>query len=159
MRFQALVLAVALAACGQQGSAPAEAPEIARQAVLQDEIHRYDVMLGQVESLTADRPGAGHIDSAEPAALARSVREQVWQYNLTRSRLCSRGLFIDVSCGPPYQPVWIAEPADAVPSVEEVQTRATAFGVEARRLWDAVCADARTRETDEADRELVCMME
>ncbi len=159
MRLKALFLAFALAACGQQGAEKTETPEIARQAVLQDEIHRYDVMLGQVESLTADRPGAGPVDSSEPADLARSLREQVWQYNLTRSRLCARGLFTDVSCGPPYQPVWIAEPADAVPSIEEVQTRATALGAETQRLWTAVCDDARTRETDAAERDLVCMME
>lgn len=159
MRFHALVLAFALAACGQQEAAPADTPEIALEAVLSTQIRRQDVMLGQIETLTADRPGTGAADSSEPADMARALREQVWSYNLLRSRLCGRALFAEVSCGPAYQPVWVAEPADTAPTLEELQTRANALGAETQRLWDAVCADARTRETDAAARALVCPME
>ncbi len=164
MRFQAsvLVLAFALFACG-----PREAPkgsdtpaaQAAREYDLQVEIRRYDTMVSQVTSLSADRPGAGPVDDNHPRELARALRETVWRYNIARSDLCARGLFAEVSCGPAYQPVWIAEPADAAPTLDEVQTRAAAVGAETQRLWDAVCEDARTRETDEADRTLVCAME
>jgi len=162
MRFLALVFAVALAACGQQDPAKGSdtpASQAAREFDLQIEVRRYDVMLDQVASLTAERPGAGPIDDNHPRELARNLRETVWQYNITRSQLCSRGLFTEVACGPAYEPVWIAEPSDAAPTLDEVQTRADAVGVETRRLWDAVCEDERTRVTDEADRALVCAME
>jgi hypothetical protein len=158
MRFQALVLVLALAACGQQ-EAPTETPEIAREASLQVEVRRYDLMIDQVQSLTADRPGVGVPEANNPVELARQLRETVWQYNIERSRLCSRGLFTEVSCGPAYQPVWIAEPANSTPSLDELQTRAGAVGAETQRLWDAVCEDARERVTVEAEHDLVCLME
>lgn len=166
MKIRALVLAIALAgslaACGQQqnpAGSDTPASQAAREFDLQVAIGRYDVMLGQVNSLTADRPGAGPVDDNHPRELARELRETVWQYNITRSRLCARGLFTEVACGPAYEPVWIAEPADAAPTMEEIQVRADAVGVETQRLWTAVCEDARTRETDEQERALVCPME
>jgi len=162
MKFRALVLAAALAACGQpQTPAGSDTPaaQAAREYDLQVEVRRYDVMLDQVTTLTADRPGAGAIDDNHPRELARSLRETVWQYNITRSQLCARGLFVEVACGPSYEPVWISEPADAAPTLDEIQVRSEAVGVETRRLWDAVCEDARTRETNEEERGLVCMTE
>lgn len=162
MRVFALVLGLALAACGPQDPAKGSdtpASQAAREFDLQIEMRRYDTMLDQVASLTAERPGAGPIDDNHPRELARGLRETVWQYNITRSQLCARGLFVEVACGPAYEPVWIAEPADAAPTLDEIQTRAAAVGAETQRLWDAVCEDARTRETDEADRALICPLE
>ncbi|MBX9747100.1 MAG: hypothetical protein K2X34_09375 [Hyphomonadaceae bacterium] len=162
MKVRAVILAAALAACGQQeppAGSDTPAAQAAREYDLQVQLRRYDVMLDQVQSLTADRPGAGAIDDNHPRELARQLRETVWQYNIARSRLCARGLFTEVACGPSYEPVWIAEPADVAPTLDEIQVRSEAVGVETRRLWDAVCEDARTRVADEAERDLVCMTE
>lgn len=159
MKLRALVLALALAACGQpaeQAKAPDQPPD---PFDLNIEVGRHGAMLSQIDNLTSDRPGAVDADVTEPRELARRLRETVWEYNLERSSLCGRGLFTEVSCGPSFQPVWIAEPQDAAPSLEELQTRSNAVGEEVRRFWDAVCADARERETDEEARAYVCAME
>jgi hypothetical protein len=161
MKFRAIVLALALAACGQTGE-KAKAPETAEAPNPLDlsiEIGRYGVMLNQTHSLTADRPGAAESDVTDPRDLARRLRETVWEYNLERSSLCARGLFTDVACGPAYQPVWIGEAADTAPSLAELQTRSNAVREEVLRFWDAVCEDARSRETDEQARQYVCAIE
>ena len=160
MQFRAIVLALALAACGQTGD-QAKAPEGAAPDPfdLSIEIGRYGVMLSQIHSLSADRPGAAEAEVTDPRDLARRLRETVWEYNLERSSLCARGLFTEVACGPAYQPVWIGEPTDSAPSVEEIQTRSSAVGEEVMRFWNAVCEDARSRETDEQARQYVCAIE
>ena len=160
MQLRTIVLALALAACGQTGE-KAKAPDAQapNPLDLSIEIGRYGVMLSQVHSLTADRPGAAEAEVTDPADLARRLRETVWEYNLERSSLCARGLFTDVACGPAYQPVWIGEAADSAPDIAELQTRSTAVGEEVQRFWNAVCADAREREADEQARQYVCAIE
>lgn len=162
MKFRAILLAVALAACGQSGQqteAPASASGAPNGFDLNIDVGRAGAMLSSVESLTADRPGSAEPDSSAPADLARRLRETVWAYNIERSQLCSKGLFTDVACGPAYEPVWISEPADAAPSLEDIQIRTVAVHQEVQRLWAAVCDDARARETDEAAKMSVCPME
>ena len=160
MRLRALVLALALAACGQAGEQAKTAEDAAVDPFdLSIEIGRYGVMLSQVHSLSADRPGAAETEVTDPRDLARRLRETVWEYNLERSSLCARGLFPEVACGPAYQPVWIGEPADAAPTVEELQVRSRAVGEEVMRFWGAICEDARSRETDEQARQYVCAIE
>ena len=78
---------------------------------------------------------------------------------IQRSELCAKGLFTEVACGPAYEPVWISEPADAAPSLEDIQIRTTAVHQEVQRLWGAVCDDARSRVTDEQEKMAVCPME
>jgi hypothetical protein len=159
MNMRAMVLALALAACGQTGE-KAKAPDAAPDPFeLSIEIGRYGVMLSQVHSLSADRPGAADAEVTDPRDLARRLRETVWEYNLERSSLCARGLFAEVACGPAYQPVWIGEAADSAPSVEELAVRSRAVGEEVMRFWNVVCEDARSRETDEEARQYVCAME
>src|SRR5262249_22930813 len=117
MKLRVLILALALAACGQNATKGAHAPaEPATPEDLQIQIGRYGVMLDQVRSLTSERPGANELAPTDPRAMARALREAVWQYNQERSSLCGRGLFTDVACGPAYEPVWISEAADAAPS-------------------------------------------
>jgi hypothetical protein len=70
----------------------------------------------------------------------------VWAYNLERSRLCGRGLFTDVACGPAFEPVWINEPGDAAPSLEVLAERQAGVDALVIPFWQAVCADARTRQ-------------
>lgn len=163
MNARALLFALALAACGQAGDGKgANAPENAASDpfVMQIEIGRYDVMLQQARALTEERPGAGaEADPSEPAALARALRHVVWQFNLDRSRLCERGLFTDVACAPAYEPVWISEPASVAPTLEEIRSRSAAVGEEVTRFWDAVCEDARSRETNEEERRHLCAIE
>jgi hypothetical protein len=162
MKLRALIFAAALAACGQTGEKgqttpePTEAPD---PFALQIEIGRYGYMLYQTHELTAERSGAQETEPSEPRALARSLREVVWRYNLERSTLCARGLFTDVACGPVYEPVWISEPADATVSLEELQTRASAIGDEVLPFWEAVCEDAKTTAADEEARSQICPME
>lgn len=163
MKFRAIVLALALAACGQGGQAPApEAPpavEAPDPFTLNIEIGRYGVMLSHVHALTGDRPGAAEAEVTDPRELARSLRETAWEYNIERSRLCARGLFTEVACGPAFEPVWISEPATAEPTLDELQARSRALGDEVMRFWNVVCEDARTRETDEQAKMYVCAIE
>lgn len=161
MKLRALVLALCVGACGQIGEkakAPPQPGEAADPATLNIEIGRYRAMLDQVTEQTAERPGVAE-EVEEPRVLARRLRETVWAYNLERSRLCAKGLYAEVTCGPPLAPVWISEPETAVPSVEDLQIRSAAVGTEVMRLWDAVCEDSRSRVADEQERMLVCPME
>lgn len=148
MKLRALILALALAACGQAQQAPEgpAAPAGPDPGVMNIEIGRYGAMLDQVSALSEGRPGAVEIDPTEPRALARRLREVVWAYNLERSRLCGRGLFTDVACGPAFEPVWINEPGDAAPSLEVLAERQTAVDALVIPFWEVVCADARTRQ-------------
>jgi hypothetical protein len=161
MKFRAILLAVALAACGQSGQgAPAPSASGAPNAFdLSVDLGRASAMLSSVESLTSERSGSAEPDSTAPADLARRLRETVWEYNVQRSQLCSKGLFTEVACGPAYEPVWISEPADATPSLEDIQIRTVAVHEEVQRLWGAVCDDARSRVTDEQEKMTVCPME
>jgi hypothetical protein len=160
MKFRAILLAVALAACGQSASGP-EAPSVSdtpNAVDLNIEVGRAGAMLNSVESLTSERPGADP-DVTDEADLARRLRETVWEYNVQRSRLCAKGLFAEVSCGPSFAPVWLSEPADAAPTLEDIQIRTVAVHQEVQRLWAAVCDDARSRVEDEAEKMAVCPME
>lgn len=150
----------ALAACGQQTGEKAGAPAIrAIQPLdLHIEIGRYGVMLRQVENLTAELPSAADPDAEAPQSLARDLRETVWAYNLARSRLCARGLYPEVSCGPAFEPTWISDLASAAPPLEELQARENAVGEQVMPFWDAVCADIRQRTTED-ERAYVCAIE
>jgi hypothetical protein len=162
MKLRALVLALCVGACGQLGEkaeAPPQPGEAADPAALNIEIGRYGVMLSHVDDHTRERPGAGEENVEDPRVLARRLRETVWEYNLERSRLCAKGLYAEVTCGPAFEPVWIAEPATTAPSVEDLQIRSAAVGTEVMRLWNTVCEDARTRVEDEQERTYVCAIE
>jgi hypothetical protein len=163
MKIRALVLAVALAACGQdaeQPEAPAPAPEQPDAMTLNIEIGRYGVMLSQVHGLSGDAAGDAPVaDATDPQVMARALRETVWEYNLERSRLCAGGLYTEITCGPAFAPVWIGEPPTAAPTLEELQARSEAVGEEVIRLWNAVCANARAGETDEDAKMFICALE
>lgn len=161
-KARAVVMAVALAACGQGVEKAPEAPpaeEGADASTLHIEIGRYGVMLNQVNELTEARPGAAEIDNQHPRELARALRETVWEYNIERSRLCAKGLFAEIACSPAYEPVWISEPASAEPSLQDLQTRSRALGEEVMRLWDAVCEDAASGVEDSQEKMAVCAIE
>jgi hypothetical protein len=161
MKIRALILALALAACGQnaeKAEAPTAAPEEPDAMTLNIEIGRYGVMLSQVHGLSGE--GADAVaDATDPQVMARALRETVWEYNLERSRLCAGGLYTEITCVPAFAPVWIGEPPTATPTLVELQARSNAVGEEVMRLWNAVCEDARARETDEEARMFVCAME
>jgi len=161
MKFRAIVLALALAACGQTGEKQAEVPTGPAgpdPATLNIEIGRYGAMLSQVGDHTAERPGSAEPQVTAPRDLARRLREAVWRYNIERSQICSKGLFTELACGSAYEPVWIAEPETVEPTLEEIQSRSDALGQEVQRLWDAVCEDARSRAPED-ERMAVCPME
>lgn len=162
MRFRAIVLAVALAACGQTGEKQAEVPTGAAGPdpfELNIEIGRYGAMLGQVSGHTEERPGSAEPEVTEARDLARRLRETVWEYNLQRSKICAKGLFTELTCTPAYEPVWIAEPPSVEPTLAEIQSRSEAVGNEVMTLWNAVCEDARARATTEEERQVACAME
>ncbi len=162
MKFRAIVLAVALAACGQTSEKQAEVPTGPAgpdPASLNIEIGRYSAMLGQVSGHTDERLGSGDPEVTEARDLARRLRETVWEYNLQRSKNCAKGLFTELTCTPAYEPVWIAEPPNAEPTLEEIQTRSDAVGNEVMTLWNAVCEDARARATTDEQRQVACAME
>jgi len=161
MKLRAIVLALALAACGQTGEQQAEVPTGPAgpdPATLNIEIGRYGAMLSQVSDQTAERPGSTEPDYTSQRDLARRLREAVWTYNLQRSQLCSKGLFVERACGPAYEPVWISEPETVEPTLEEIQSRSDALGTEVQNLWGAVCDDAKSR-VPEDERMSVCPME
>ena len=160
MKLRALVLAACLVACGQVGD-KAKAPDASDPPTgenLNIEIGRYGVMLSHVSEHTRERPGADP-DVTEPRDLARRLRETVWEYNLERSRLCAKGLYAEVTCGPAYEPVWISEPEATAPSLEDLQVRSVAVGTEVMRLWNTVCEDTASRVEDEQERMFVCAIE
>lgn len=161
MKLRAIVFALCLAACGQSGTAPETpaAPAGVDPHELQIEIGRSSAMLSSVESLTQERPSTSEAEPTAVPEMARSLRETVWRYNLTRSEICAKGLFTEVACGPAYEPVWISEPATATPTLEELQTRQQGVHDEVQRLWGAVCDDARSRVPDESEKMAVCPME
>jgi nitrous oxide reductase accessory protein NosL len=158
--FIALVMA-ALVACGrQEQAAPAPEAQQIQPFDLHIEIGRYGYMLSQVHRIA--NPDGEEIASEspeEPRALARALRETAWEYNLERSRLCARAYLAEASCGPSYNPVWLADPADAAVSLEDLQARANALGEVVTPFWNAVCEDARSKITDEEEQRLVCAIE
>ena len=162
MKLRAIVLALALAACGQTGEQQGEVPTGPAGPdpfTLNIEIGRYGAMISQVTGHTEERPGSAEPEVTAPRDLARRLRETVWAYNIERSKICAKGLFTEITCTPAYEPVWIAEPPSAEPTMEEIQTRSDAVGAEVMRLWEAVCADARTRATSDDERAVACAME
>lgn len=158
MNWRALVLALCLAACGQAGDTKGGGGQSQDPFDLNIEIGRYGAMLSQVQDHTRER-GNAEPAVTDPNELARRLRETVWEYNLERSRLCAKQLYMELTCGPPYAPVWMSEPDAAAPSLEDLQTRSSAVGDEVMRLWNAVCADARAQTENEQERMYVCPME
>lgn len=166
MKLRALLLAALIpGACGPAAEKEKVAPPAAPEAAVPDafglhiEIGRYGAMLRQTGALTADRRAAAEADVESPRELARHLRESVWELNLERSRQCARGLFVEITCGSPYEPVWLSEPATVEPSLVDIQARSAAVGEEVGRLWDAACEDARSRARSRADRAAVCAIE
>lgn len=158
--FVAFVMG-ALVACGQNPPpAPAPEAEQIQPFDLHIEIGRYGYMLSQVHDI-ANPDGLVPSDEnpEEPRALARALRETVWEYNIERSRLCARNYLPEASCGPSYNPVWLADPADAEVSLADLKTRADAVGEQVLPLWNAICEDARARVADEEEQRLVCAIE
>lgn len=157
MKLRALLLALCLAACGP--AAEKGEPQPPDPFDLNIAIGRYSVMLNQVAEHTRERSGSAEASVTDPRELTRRLRETVWEYNLERSQLCAKGLFIELTCGPAYDPVWMSEPDTAPTSIDDLQTRATAVGDEVMRLWNAVCEDAASRVENEQERMYVCPME
>lgn len=163
MRALALIALVAsLSACGpapdgvKTDAPPAQAIE---PFDLHIEVGRYGAMLSTVSNLTSEiESTTPDVEVTEPQEMARQLREHVWEYNLLRSKLCARGLYTQVSCGPSYNPVWLADPAEAEVSLQEIQSRNEALGEEVMRLWGTVCDDARSRVPDD-EKMAVCPME
>jgi len=161
MKLRAIVLALALAACGQTSEQQAQVPAGPAGPDpfnLNIEVGRWSAMLHEVNDQTVERPGSAEPEITAPRDLARRLREAVWTYNIQRSQLCSKGLFTEVACGAAYEPVWISEPETVEPTLEEIQSRSDALGTEVQRLWAAVCDDAKSRVPEE-ERMSVCPME
>ena len=159
--FTLAFAALALAACGQPETAKAPAPPVQPVAFdIQIEVGRYGAMLHQIHTIANPDGGEtpGDADPSEPKEIARALRETVWEYNLERSKLCARGMLTTASCGPTFNPVWLADPVDATVSLEELQNRANALGDEVMPFWNAVCEDAESRVADE-EKQTVCPME
>ena len=146
----------ALAAC-KQNNAVQQTANNAQD--LHSQIARFGAMLGETAALTANKPGTGLALASDPKELARALRETVWQFNVQRSQLCARNLYTDVSCGPALEPVWMAEPADAGPSLTELQQRSADVGQEIQKFWGAICDDARRRVTTPSQRQSICPLQ
>lgn len=157
------IVLTALVMAATLGSAAAvEPPEPALDPFdLHIEIGRWGYMMSTVTGHTNDPDGAepGSEEPGDPRALARTLRETVWEYNLRRSELCTRGVLVAATCGGGYAPAWLSEPHDAAPSLEELKARSSAVGEVVMPLWDAVCEEAATRVEDPQERMYVCPME
>src|SRR5262249_23039605 len=145
----------ALAACKPNG--PAQQANNPQD--LQVEVHRYGAMLSETAQLTDNKLGTSMAEPTDPKELARVLRETVWRYNVQRSELCGKTLYTEVSCVPAFEPVWMSEPADAAPSMDELKTRSQAVGDEVQKFWSAICDDARRGVTDPQEKMAVCPME
>lgn len=161
MKVRAVLLALCLAACGQgaEKAKNAQTSEEPDPFTLNIEIGRYGAMLDQVREHTQERSGSAEASVTDPQHLARRLRETVWQYNIERSGLCAKGLYAELTCGPPYAPIWLSEPDSVTPSLADLHARSSAVGDEVMRLWNAVCEDAASRVADEQERMYVCPME
>jgi hypothetical protein len=126
---------------------------------LQIEIGRYGAMLHTVRELTAERAAASAgEEDIDARSMARELRENVWEYNLLKSRLCARNIHPRTSCGPAFNPVWLADPADANVGLAEIRARNQALGAEINALWGVVCDEARA-QVPEDEQMAVCPME
>jgi hypothetical protein len=125
------------------------------------EVGRWGAMLSSVEDHRPNLqpPQAGDPEYATPRALARRLRETVWELNLMRSRLCAEGRVTRVSCRPAFTPSWLSKPPDEAPSLYTLEQRSAALGREVSPLWNAVCAEIEARVADPEERRLVCPME
>lgn len=161
MRLAAVIAVLAfaaLAACRPPGAQPPAGQPVDPHA-LQIEIGRYGVMLHQTGELTSTQLGAPDASAEDPKELARALREAVWQYNIQRSQLCGRNLFTETTCSPPYEPVWISEPASMRPTPEQLRQRSAEVGQEVQHFWGVICDDARHRTQNADQRRLVCSIE
>lgn len=160
MSLRAWMMAACVMGCAHAPASEAQTPEETPEAfVLSIDIGRYGVMLSHVADNSDELPDAGEVVSEAPRELARRLRETVWTYNLQRSRLCARGLFVEASCGPALSPAWMTEPDAAEPTLAEVEARSEEVGAHVMALWDAVCESARARVSDEEERMYVCAIE
>lgn len=158
--FYSCIAIAALAACGPTPveKAPPE-PQAIEPFDLHIDVGRYGAMLHTVSELTAERAYSASVDDVVDArSMARDLRENAWEYNLLRSRLCARNIHPEASCGPAFNPVWLADPADAEVSLEEIRTRNQAFGAEINPLWGAVCDEAAA-QVPEDEKMSVCPVE
>ena len=157
--FSCFAIAV-LAACGPTPAEKAPpVPQATEPFDLNIEVGRYGAMLHTVSELTAERAYSAPLDDVIDArSMARELREHAWEYNLLRSRLCARNIQPEASCGPAFNPVWLADPADAEVSLEEIRARNQAFGAEINPLWGAVCDEARALVAED-EKMSVCPME
>lgn len=125
-------------------------------------IGRWGAMLSEVGELNArpeDAPAAASDDDVtDLRALARQLRETAWQFNLARSEMCARNEMPQVSCGTAFAADWLAEPADAGVSYEELDRRSEELGAVVMPFWDAVC-DRAKKDVPQEEQMSVCPME
>ena len=148
MKLRAIVLALALAACGQTSEQQAQVPTGPAGPDpfnLNIEVGRWSAMLHEVNDQTVERPGSAEPEITAPRDLARRLREAVWTYNIQRSQLCSKGLFTEVACGAAYEPVWISEPETVEPTLEEIQSRSDALAFTAFGFGALACKPSQLR--------------
>ena len=150
---------VALGACKPPGQTETTTGPRVDPHTLQIEIGRYGVMLQQAAQITETQLGAPDASAEDPKEIARALRESVWRFNLERSQLCARNLYVETSCGPAFEPTWISEPSDARPTLEILQQRSHEVGGEVQRFWGAICDAARHNEQDENARREICAIE
>ena len=163
IRFAVLAL-VLLGACATAPVDPAAAQPASERVdpwALYIDVGRLNVMLSHVDDLTgetADMPGSDpHADS--PRNIARALRETVWKYNLTRSQLCARGLYIDISCSAAFAPDWLRDAPTIEPPLQLLEDRAGVVSTRVMQLWDRVCDDAKAHAANDEDRQTICGIE
>ncbi|MGE3143540.1 MAG: hypothetical protein AB7L65_09480, partial [Hyphomonadaceae bacterium] len=153
--IKALICAAALAFAA--AAAAAETPDPFNLSI---EIGRWGVMQGQIDAVAPPgQPALEEEGAPSPAALARRLRETVWELNLQRSRLCAEGRFTEIACAPAFSPPWLREAPDRSVSLSALQRRSEAVGRALMPLWGAACADARAEVEDEEEQRLICAIE
>ncbi len=161
LKTRFIFIAIAfLAACATAPTSGGPAnPEPVDPSALQIDIGRLGVMLSHVEDLTQSSP-TPDVNYESPRELARSLRETVWEFNLVKSRLCARQLYVEHTCTPAFHADYLHDAPSVEPPLELTQERAGVVRVRIQQLWDAVCADARQRQgVSVSDRVEVCAIE
>lgn len=145
-----IVIGSLAGAAATGGGRAATNDEDADPSTLVYEIDRYGIMLEKTVELGRTRSGRRAAPRESAQTLMAELQSAVLQYNYARFENCSQGYLPKLSCGIPWTPAWLEEPAAGVKSRDVVIARASEVSDHVQPYWDAACAEAEKRlEHDE----------
>ncbi len=154
----ALTLALSLAACDglMKSNDP---PQQQKRPPVDDSAHfEADIMVGRVEVMQDQTQRGLDLLGVRVPSMAelptdrdtyRRLYDAVDRYNHLKGAACTAAIFTDVRCSQSYMPLWYA--GRARPDTSPTGLKAMAEGMQATMipLWEAVCAKAKAKSSDE----------